>query len=121
MWEWHPHPKACRVVQTIRGLRVLVVGDLTLELPVKVEATGAELTDFLKGCRVGPPPTWKMGRLRVGVAPVFNRCPSPVGNRCHTVETDASDKTSPRRGVAAATGQVAGLDLPTSFEELDAE
>ena len=32
----------------------------------------------------------------------------------------ADDRTSVRRGVAAATGQVAGLPLPTSLEELDA-
>ena len=32
----------------------------------------------------------------------------------------ADDRISIRRGVAAATGQVAGLPLPTSFEELDA-
>lgn len=32
----------------------------------------------------------------------------------------ADDRTSIRRGVAAATGQVAGLPLPTSLEELDA-
>ena len=32
----------------------------------------------------------------------------------------ADDRTSLRRGVAAATGQVAGLELPTSFHELDA-
>jgi sugar/nucleoside kinase (ribokinase family) len=32
----------------------------------------------------------------------------------------ADDRTSLRRGVAAATGQVAGLELPTSLEELDA-
>ena len=55
-----------RVAQTVRGLRVLVVGDLTLELPIEVEATRAELTDFLKRRRFGPPPTWKMRQLRVG-------------------------------------------------------
>ena len=32
----------------------------------------------------------------------------------------ADDRTSVRRGVAAGTGQVAGLPLPTSLEELDA-
>ncbi len=32
----------------------------------------------------------------------------------------ADDRTSIRRGVAAATGQVAGLPLPTTLEELDA-
>lgn len=32
----------------------------------------------------------------------------------------ADDKTSLRRGVAAATGLVAGLELPTTLEELDA-
>lgn len=32
----------------------------------------------------------------------------------------ADDKMSLRRGVAAATGEVAGLELPTSFHELDA-
>ena len=32
----------------------------------------------------------------------------------------ADDRTSLRRGVAAATGHVAGLDLPHSLEELDA-
>ena len=32
----------------------------------------------------------------------------------------ADDRTSIRRGVAAATGQVAGLPLPTCLEELDA-
>ena len=33
----------------------------------------------------------------------------------------ANDRISLERGVAAATGRVAGLDFPTSLEELDAE
>ncbi len=58
--------EARRVVQSVRGLRVLVVGDLTLELPIEVEATRAELMDHLKGPGFGPHPVWKMRRIRVG-------------------------------------------------------
>ena len=56
------HPKAARSC----GLRVLVVGELTLELPIKVDATRAELADFLWGRGSGSPPPCTMRQLRVG-------------------------------------------------------
>ena len=62
---------------------------------------------------------------RVHTCPVSPAKFTPAGDTLLAVTTlsnasGADDKTSLRRGVAAATGQVAGLPLPTSFEELDA-
>ena len=48
------------------GLRVLVVGELAMELPIEVEATRAEMKDFLRGGGTVPTPRWKMQQLRVG-------------------------------------------------------
>lgn len=48
------------------GLRVLVVGELALELPIEVEATRAELADLFRGGGSATTPTWKMQQLRVG-------------------------------------------------------
>ena len=61
---------------------------------------------------------------RVHTCPVSRAKFTAAGDTLLAVTTlssasGANDKTSLRRGVAAATGQVAGLDLPTSFEELD--
>ena len=62
----------------------------------------------------------------VHTAPVQNGTFASPGATLLTVTTLSSasgvdDRTSLRRGVAAATGQVAGLNLPVCLEELDAE
>ncbi len=48
------------------GLRVLIVGDLTLELPVEVEATRAHLMAALRNGGDQRKLRWKMAKARVG-------------------------------------------------------
>lgn len=57
---------ACSGRRPEQAPHVLIVGDLTLELPVKAEATRAELAASLRLPRAHPGPRWNMQRLRVG-------------------------------------------------------